>query len=459
VLAGFALVTRAEPSVLRAAGMAAVAAVGVAVGRPASTLRTLALGVTAMVLVDPLLTTSLGFRLSLLGAGGIVVGAEAVERRLPGPRWLAAPLAVTLAAQAAVSPLLVATFGGVPLASLPANLLAAPAAGPIMVWGLTGGLVAGLAGGAVADVVHLPTRLLLAWLDGVAGAAVRWPLGELRLPHLVALAGAAVLMSARRRPGAAFGGGTRARRWPVGLGATMAAATVVVTVASVSRTGPDLAAAPVGPGAEVWRAGGATAVVVDGRAPPAALLAGLREVDVGRVDLVVVRTPARAALEVAALLRHRWPGAAVLVPRAAADLVAAVPGLAGAQTPQAGAILQVGGIRLTATAVTERLDVAIETSPGPPPDSRSSWHVAGTVAGALTPGTYPRRSWSPPAPRRPSRATSCRWRGPRSTCAPGSWWRASCRHHGSGARARWPRPPAPSPPRGRTWSTCRSLPS
>ena len=91
VLAGFALVTRAEPSVLRAAGMAAVAAVGVATGRPASTLRTLALGVTAMVLVDPLLTTSLGFRLSVAGAGGIVVAAERLERRLPGPLLVGGP--------------------------------------------------------------------------------------------------------------------------------------------------------------------------------------------------------------------------------------------------------------------------------------------------------------------------------------------------------------------------------
>ena len=168
VLASFALVTRAEPSVLRAVAMAGVAALGTALGRPASTIRALALGATAMVLVDPLLTTSLGFQLSVLGAAGIVVGAERVERALPGPRWLAAPLSVTLAAQAAVAPLLVATFGGVPVASVPANLLAAPAAGPIMVWGLAGGLVAGVAGGAVAQVVHAPTGLLLVWLDGVA---------------------------------------------------------------------------------------------------------------------------------------------------------------------------------------------------------------------------------------------------------------------------------------------------
>ena len=434
--------TRAEPSVLRASGMAAVAAAGVALGRPASTLRALALGVAAMVLVDPLLVTSLGFRLSVLGAGGIVVGAERVERWLPGPRWLAAPLGVTLTAQAAVSPLLVATFGGVPLASLPANLLAAPAAGPVMVWGLTGGLVAGVAGGPVAQVLHLPSRVLLAWLEGVAEAAVRWPLGDLRMPHLVALAGAAALMSARP------GGGSR--RGPVRPGVAVAgavaAATVAVTVASVSRAGPDLAGVPLGTGAAAWRSGGATAVVVDGRARPSALLAGLRAADVARVDVVVVRTPARAALDAAAVLRRRWPGAAVLLPRAAAALAAAVPVLGNARAPAAGTVVEVGGLRLTAGAVAERLDVEIEMIRGPPGTTRR--------------GTYPRRSWSSrPARRRRSATTSCRWRGRRSTCAVACWWWGSCRPRGSAARTRWRRRRGRWPPRGPISSTCRSGPA
>ena len=194
VLAMFALVTRAEPSVLRATAMASVAAVGVAAGRPTSSVRTLTLGATGMLLIDPLLATSLGFQLSVAGAAGIVVGASRIETVLPGPRWFAAPLSVTVAAQAAVSPLLVATFGAVPLASLPANMLAAPASGPLMVWGLTAGLVAGVVGGVPAAVLHLPTRPMLWWLEVVANAAVRWPLGDVRAGHLACLlAGAALL--------------------------------------------------------------------------------------------------------------------------------------------------------------------------------------------------------------------------------------------------------------------------
>ena len=322
-----------------------------------------------------------------------MVGAERVERWLPGPRWLAAPLAVTLAAQAAVSPLLVATFGGVPLASVPANLLAAPAAGPVMVWGLTGGLVAGVAGGPVAQVLHLPSRVLLAWLEGVAQAAVRWPLGELRLAHLVALAGAAALMSARPSGGSWRGGPRGRRHGPVrvAVALALALATVGVTVTSVSRAGPDLAGVPLGTGAAAWRAGGATAVVVDGRARPSALLAGLRAAEVQRVEVVVVRTPARAALDAAVVLRRRWPGAAVLVPRVAADLAAGMPALGDARAPSVGTIVEVGGLRLTAATVSERLDVRIEIIRGPPERGRASQE--GDVSSAIV--VVPSRTPSP----------------------------------------------------------------
>ncbi|HEY3144217.1 MAG TPA: ComEC/Rec2 family competence protein [Acidimicrobiales bacterium] len=196
VLAGFALLTRWEPSVLRATAMAAIGAFGAAVGRPASSRRVLALAVTGLLLCDPLLVSSLGFQLSVLGAAGIIVGAGPIERRLPGPRWVTSPLAMTCAAQMAVAPLLTAVFGPISLASLPANVLAAPAAGPVMVWGLTAGLVAGLVGGPVAGLLQLPTRLLLAWIEAVALAAARWPIVSLGSWHLGALlvAGVALLV-------------------------------------------------------------------------------------------------------------------------------------------------------------------------------------------------------------------------------------------------------------------------
>ena len=197
LLAAFAVVTRGEPSVLRATGMAAVAAYGAAVGRPTSGLRALATAVTVLLLCDPLLVTSLGFRLSVAGAAGILVGARPIQRVLPGPLWLRTPLSVTLAAQLAVAPLLIAAFGSVTGASVLTNLLVAPAAGPVMAWGLVAGLLAGMLGGRAAVLLHLPTRTLLAWIERVAVAGARWPLGRIggrELGFVVVLAAAALLV-------------------------------------------------------------------------------------------------------------------------------------------------------------------------------------------------------------------------------------------------------------------------
>jgi competence protein ComEC len=131
-------------------------------GRPVSTLRLLALAVTGLLLLDPLLVGSVGFLLSTGACLGIALLAGPLARRMP------LLLAVTLSAQAGVAPVLVAVFGAFPLAALPANLLAVPAAGPLMVWGMAGGAAAGMAGGQAAAALHAPTRLLMAWIEGVA---------------------------------------------------------------------------------------------------------------------------------------------------------------------------------------------------------------------------------------------------------------------------------------------------
>lgn len=374
VLAGFALLTRAEPSVLRATAMASVAAVGTALGRPASTLRALALGVAAIVLVDPLLVTSLGFQLSVAGAAGIVVGAGSLAALLPGPRWLATPLSVTLAAQAAVAPLLVATFGPVPVAAIPANLLAVPAAGPIMVWGLTAGLVAGVFGGTVAAVIHLPTRLLLGWVDGVARTAAGWRLGTLGARELLvlgSLAAAIVVLRARARRldavlaplPASFAPSCR-HRWQLLLGGAGPAATLAVMAVMPATGGPPGASAqPLGAGATLWQAGGDAVVALDGRARDDLILSGLRTHQVDAPDVAVVRTDSRAAAGVAATLLRRWPGLTVLVPRASALATAGHSG-SGVVTPAAGMVIQGGELRVSVErSAGDHLDVAVETVP------------------------------------------------------------------------------------------------
>ena len=135
--------TRFEPSVLRAAAMAALAAVdrhGRASAAPAPRAR--ARRSPGCCSSTRCWSGRVGFQLS--------VGRRDRDRRWPrapigrgAPRApVAAPSrsAVTLAAQLGVAPVLLAAFGPLPVASLPANLLAVPVAGLVMVWGLTAGL-------------------------------------------------------------------------------------------------------------------------------------------------------------------------------------------------------------------------------------------------------------------------------------------------------------------------------
>ena len=294
VLALFGILTRWEPSVLRAEAMAAIALTAMALGRAASPIRLLALAVAGLLLVDPLLVHSLGFRLSVGACAGIALLARPLSRRMP------LPLAVTVAAQAGVSPLLISTFGGVPLASLPANLLAVPAAGPVMVWGMTAGLLAGVFPPSVATAVHVPTRLLVSWIAGVAHWAAELPLPTVdarQLAVVVALAALAVVL-ARTRAVAALA-----------LGA------VVLWPPPSTITNRQ-----VGGGPHLWRAGGATILVVDAPATTAALVTDLRALRVRRLDVVVLERGSRAARSVDDVLRRYKPRAMLSRPGATAHV-------------------------------------------------------------------------------------------------------------------------------------------
>jgi competence protein ComEC len=291
LLLTFGTLTRWEPSVVRAVAMAGLALFASTVGRPSGSLRVLALAVAALVLVDPMLAGSVGFLLSVGACAGIaVVGPILERRRVP------AALAVTAAAQVGVAPILVPVFGGVPLASLPANLLAGPAAGPVMVWGLVGGLPAGLLGGRAAWLLHLPTRLLLEWIAGVARVTASLPLPELGADAFVI---------------AAVGGGafTLARRRSVGRPLRLAAAGTAATLLLAALTARSDAGVEMGTeitgGAALWRRDGATVLVLAGNADGGRLLEGLRRRGVRRVDVLVLRSGGSGGARLAGLVRHR----------------------------------------------------------------------------------------------------------------------------------------------------------
>jgi competence protein ComEC len=176
VLLVFGTMTRWEPSVLRACAMAACSLLALTLGRPTAGLRALALAATVLLLGDPFLLHSVGFQLSCAASVGIAVLGPPIARWLPGPRWLRESLGVTVGAQLAVAPILVAVFDGVPLVAVPANLVAAPLVGPLTIAGLVGGVVGGLAGphgviAAAATVVPAVLATAILWIARV-GASV-----------------------------------------------------------------------------------------------------------------------------------------------------------------------------------------------------------------------------------------------------------------------------------------------
>lgn len=204
VVVVFAAMTRFEPSVLRASAMAACSMVALAVGRPTAGLRALTLAVTALVVVDPFLVHSVGFLLSCAASGGIALWSPAIARRIPGPRPFAEAVGVTVSAQLAVAPLLVAVFGEVPLVAVPANLVVAPVAGPLTMLGLLGGALGGLVGGPAAAVLTFPAYLCatLVLLVARRAAEVPFTVGPRELvaaaPALVVSAGVFAVVRVRR---------------------------------------------------------------------------------------------------------------------------------------------------------------------------------------------------------------------------------------------------------------------
>ncbi|HWM60341.1 MAG TPA: ComEC/Rec2 family competence protein [Pseudonocardia sp.] len=194
-IAGFVLIARTEPSVLRAAVMGAVGLLAMGANGRHRALRGLGVAVVLLLLVQPGLAVSVGFALSVLATAGIVILApgwrDALMRWLP--RWLAEAIAVPAAAQLACTPVVAAISGQVSLVAVAANLVVAPVVGPATVLGLAGGLV-GLVVPPLGRLLGGGAGWCVAWIATVAergadlpAAAVGWGTGVLALVALTAL--------------------------------------------------------------------------------------------------------------------------------------------------------------------------------------------------------------------------------------------------------------------------------
>ena len=330
----------AGPSLQRAGVMGLAGIAAMAASRPSSRSYALLLAAAATLAWNPRAWADPGWQLSFAAVVGILVlgvplasglrrlgeellppraGAAAAARwRSPAGRAaavarvsagvLADGVAITVAATLATAPLLAHHFGSVPLAGLPANLLALPAVAPAMWLGMLK-IGLGQAGGAGAALAEA--------LGGFAAAAVRYiaflaercadlPGGQLALPlgsPLAVLAAYAVLAAAalaaaravrplgRRLP-------ERAARWRRLPRALRAALVTAVALAGFAVAAP----------------------AVDGPDPPGRLT--VRFLDVGQGDSTLIQHP-----DGAAVLFDGGPpegGVARLLRKAGVDRLAAV---------------------------------------------------------------------------------------------------------------------------------------
>ena len=261
----FAVITRWEPSVVRASVMAALVLVGRWAGRPVTPWTAFAGAVTLSLLVAPDLAGDFGFGLSVAATGGIIVGAPLWVGRRPRQVW--AVLGATISAQVAVAPLLLLWFGSLPLMAPVTNLLAAPV------------VALSTAVGGIGAVLHLgflvrAGTMLASLVLMIARTAAELP--QLNLRQTLALTVPA-LLALRIGP-----------LRPVLLG--VVALIVTVSIAPAKAPGvPTVHFLDVGQGdATLFVGPSGETVLVDGGPDPGVLRSHLREFGIRRIDLLII---------------------------------------------------------------------------------------------------------------------------------------------------------------------------
>jgi competence protein ComEC len=287
-VAGFVLLARPEPSVLRAAVMGVIAVASLTASGRRRGPPALAAAVLALLLADPWLARDAGFALSVLATGAILVLSPAWRDAMPWlPRPLAEALAVPLAAQVACAPIVVAITAQASLASLPANIMVAPVVAPATILGAAAAVVSPLsayASGALGWLAGLPASWIVVVAEHGAdlpGAVVAWPTGAIGVlaAAATALGTAAMLPILLRHP-----------RWAIPA-ALVLAAVILVRPPSPGWPPSDwlVVACDVGQGdALALRVGPGTAVVVDAGPEPSFVDRCLDSLEIRQVPLLVL---------------------------------------------------------------------------------------------------------------------------------------------------------------------------
>ncbi|MGW1345527.1 ComEC/Rec2 family competence protein [Kribbella sp. NPDC002412] len=286
----FVILARPQPSVLRAAAMGLIAlAAMTSGGSRRRAVRSLAVAVIALLLLDTSLARSAGFALSVLATAGIVLLGPGWRDALAKwmPTWLADAISCPLAAQLGCTPVVAWLSGEVSLVAVGANLLAGPAVGPATILGFTAAGVA-LVSTEAAQLVGWAAGWPARWIILIAregadlpGAANAWPATAVGVAVLTLLCVALVF------------GLHRILARPIAM-VTAVVLLAVVVLRPVGSLGwpPDdwlFVMCDVGQGdGLVLRAGDEAAVVVDTGPDPAAMDRCLRDLGVEYVPVLVL---------------------------------------------------------------------------------------------------------------------------------------------------------------------------
>ena len=158
ILWGYVLLTGGAPSALRAGVMVQAALLAELLGRPRSSVNSVAVAAVGLLLYSPYLFWNIGWRLSVLAA--LLIAALYEEGSLKGAAfWLVLSPAVWLVS----FPQSAHTFGAVPLVGAPLNLFAPPF------------FSFALAFASAAALLHMAGAPLSLWLlDAAEGAFFLW---------------------------------------------------------------------------------------------------------------------------------------------------------------------------------------------------------------------------------------------------------------------------------------------
>ncbi len=183
-LVGFALVVGGQASVLRATVMGLLLLAAMLLDRESQLMNALALAALLLLAWRPGDLWDPGFQLSFAATAGIIYLTPAITTWLEGrswPGWLATAVAVSVGAQAAVTPVMLAHFNQLSLVGIAANLVVVPLAAAGTTLGMLALLVA-LASAVAADVLFQALWLVLLALRAAVWSAAAVPAAMVHLP-------------------------------------------------------------------------------------------------------------------------------------------------------------------------------------------------------------------------------------------------------------------------------------